>query len=58
MRVRQVDRLGKCYREGVEGRGRVSGDATAVGEDRVGWSPGLGGTASQREQKDGAGGSA
>ena len=53
-RVSQIDRLGKRYGKRVEGRGRVGGNATTVGEGGVGWSPGLRGTAGQREQKDGA----
>jgi hypothetical protein len=55
MRVRQIDRLGKCDRHRVEGRSRVGGNTTTVGGSGVGWSPGLRGTAGQREQKDGAG---
>jgi len=54
-RMSQIDRLGKRYGKRVEGRGRVGVNATTVGEGGVGWSPGLRGTAGQREQKDGAG---
>jgi hypothetical protein len=55
LQVSQIDRLGKRDGEGVEGLGRVGGDATTLSDVGVRWGPGCRGTAGQREQKDPAG---